>query len=338
MEKFKFSAVVFTADVSRHFLPDVGEVDFVLDFASLKIPKNPLVVDFDHDSAAPIGSALVKVDSDGLTAVGELVSLAPNDRAASIAASGRDIPFGISPTLDLSAAELVEVAGGSQYVVNGRYYEGPLVVVRNAVLLGISVVLYPTDSGTIFTPLKKKELVLMAREKMAVEEKAVEKVEKVEKIEPIGEESAAPETGVKDKELQNFIDAFGLERGVRYFQEGKTFEEARADAFDELVQENAKLKARIAELEAAAGAPEPEKKPEDAVEEKTVEERVEEKFSKPLEALDATLAKLDAWTEKIENFRARGDYIGLSASVPAPAPEEEKAKSYRDALREALNK
>lgn len=177
----------------------------------------------------------------------------------------------------------------------------------------------------------------MAREKMAVEEKAVEKVETVEKIEPIGEESAAPETGVKDKELQNFIDAFGLERGVRYFQEGKTFEEARADAFDELVQENAKLKARIAELEAAAGAPEPEKKPEDAVEEK-VEERVEEKFSKPLEALDSTLAKLDAWAEKIENFRARGDWIGLSASVPAPAPEEEKAKSYRDALREALNK
>ena len=60
MEKFKFSAVVFTADVSRHFLPDVGEVDFVLDFASLKIPKNPLVVDFDHDSAAPIVGTAVK--------------------------------------------------------------------------------------------------------------------------------------------------------------------------------------------------------------------------------------------------------------------------------------
>lgn len=334
METFKFSAVVFTADLRFHWLPEVGDVWFALDFASLRLPKNPVAVDFDHDPKEPIGTALINIEQTEIKAVGELVSATPNDRAASIAASGSAIPYGISPTLDLSAAEYIEVADGATILANGRSYSGPFVLVKNAALLGISVVLYPTDPQTSFTPttFKKERLFFMASKIELGAESAPKKT-------AAAAVPAEPEKTVKSAELQSFIETFGLDRGVRFFQEGKSIDGARAEAFEELAKENAQLKAQLVELEAAAKAaeapaPDPAAEPEHA---KTAE-GFSKLFDSFCERLDATLAKLSAEAEKVAELRRRGDLVGLSGSVPAGAAELEKSKTYRDAFCDSLKK
>lgn len=341
MEKYAFNAVVFTADVKRHSVPG-GIADLVIDFASLRVPKNPVVVDYNHDSDEPIGSALIKVDDDGIRAVGELVSTVEGDRAYSVAESAKSIPYGISPTVDLNVAERVAVGVGEEYFANGRKYIGPLTVFRNAVLNGISVVLYPTDAATSLTTFEKEGLTFMAKKDKTTAE-AVEKVEEVVKVDDTTATGEAAVT-VKSTELQEFVDAFGAELGVKYYQAGKTIDEARADAYFEIAKENTTLKERIAELEgklAEKAAPVDVQKEEAKVEEvEKVEEKTEEKtddtrFSALLETFESKLTKLSEDLERISTFRARGDALGLSGSVPEAV--EEKKRNYRDAFRDALN-
>ena len=333
MEKYAFNAVVFTADVKRHSVPG-GIADLVIDFASLRVPKNPVVVDYNHDSDEPIGSALIKVDDDGIRAVGELVSTVEGDRAYSVAESAKSIPYGISPTVDLNVAERVAVGVGEEYFVNGRKYIGPLTVFRNAVLTGIS--------ATSLTTFEKEGLTFMAKKDKTTAE-AVEKVEEVVKVDDTTATGEAAVT-VKSTELQEFVDAFGAELGVKYFQAGKTIDEARADAYFEIAKENTTLKERIAELEAKLAeksAPVDVQKEEAKVEEvEKVEEKTEEKtddtrFSALLETFESKLTKLSEDLERISTFRARGDALGLSGSVPEAV--EEKKRNYRDAFRDALN-
>lgn len=333
METFDFEAVVFTAEKNRHKLPGGDFAEFVFDFDSLRLPKNPVIVDFNHDENNVIGKARVYLDEDGLKAAGTLVSTRPGDVAAEVAERGRVVPFGISPTIDFSRAERLDLKEGEEIDLNGRTYQGPLAIFTGAELRGISVCSYPTDVQTEFIPLSQKGLIHMAADgqvKFATDPAAIEP--------PKG--AAAPvQDGptVRDSELQRYIDAFGLDRGVAYFQAGKTFDEARAESYDALVKENEELKAKLAELEKVA-----EKKPEETVvvvDDKPAEAVAVEGFSQLVQRLEETLAKFSTSAESLAKLSRRGDELGLTGSVQsveAPKAEPDENKSYSAAFAAAI--
>ncbi len=364
MEKYDFTATVYTAEPNRSKIDGFGTIDFAIDFATVDVPKNPVPVDFNHDETRPIGSATVTVGTDKIEAVGALVSTRPNDLAASIAENARAIPYGVSPLFDLRDAERINVSDGDVFPANGRVYEGPISIFRRARLIGVAVCLHPPDISTTFTPLstnerflimpKQKETIAVAdpvadpaAEPVAIAEPVACAIEKVGivPVEPerAGDETGVPETGVKNRELQDFIDLFGLDRGVRLYQEGQTIDDARRIAFDELKRENAELKAKIAELEAVAAA-----KPEPVAIAEPVAQSVESAVPtppadpdpepKPADALALALDKFETVVSKLDETAAalsllgrRGDAVGVSGSTPAPV-----SKTYRDAFRDAL--
>ena len=332
MKKHNFDAVAYTADVQRHSLASGEVVDFIIDFATLDAP-DVVPVDYNHDWNAPIGSAQMEVEEDRLHAHGALVSSSPDDLAAQLAERGKDIPFGISPTVDFTAAERVDVPAGASISRNGRLYEGPVTVFEHAKLRGLSVCMYPTDPSTVFTPLQQNKeglLFMAAKNSVKLAAEPVEVVDVVEVEDKAGEAAAAAEITVKNKELQDFIDAFGLERGVRFYQENKTIDEARAIAYDELVVENEKLRAKIAALEAAA-APKVE-----AVEVVEAAAPVEA-FSACLEKFNAALEKFSADAQQLSQLRLRGEAVGLSADVPVVENPHEN-KGYCAAISAAVAK
>ena len=360
MEQFPFAAKVYTADVNRANIAGHGVRNFAIDFGTLEIPKNPVPVDFNHDETKPIGTANVRVLPDQIEAVGTLVSTAADDLAASIAANARAIPYGVSPLFDMRGAKRIDVSDGAKYAANGREYIGPVSVFKGARLIGVAVCLHPSDIQTAFTPLKTDERFLImptSKEKFAAEpvaaaepvknaETVAAAVESVAIVEPekAGAESAVPERGVKNRELQDFIDAFGMDRGVRLYQDGKTFDEARAIVFDEIAAENERLKARVADLETALSAkPEPVEIVEpvaQSVESATATEPPKAEPAKSADALALTLDRFETIVSKLDESAAalsllgrRGDAVGLTGSN-APVPT---SKSYRDAFRDAVN-
>ena len=356
MEQFPFAAKVYTADVNRANIAGHGVRNFAIDFGTLEIPKNPVPVDFNHDETKPIGTANVRVLPDRIEAVGTLVSTAADDLAASIAANARAIPYGVSPLFDMRGAKRIDVSDGAKYAANGREYIGPVSVFKGARLIGVAVCLHPSDIQTAFTPLKTDERFLImptSKENFVTEpvknaETVAAAVETVAIIEPekAGAESAVPERGVKNRELQDFIDAFGMDRGVRLYQDGKSFDEARAIVFDEIAAENERLKTRVAELETALSAkPEPVEIVEpvaQSVESATATEppKSEPEPAKSADALALTLDRFETIVSKLDESAAalsllgrRGDAVGLTGSN-APVPT---SKSYRDAFRDAVN-
>ena len=361
--KFPFKAVAWTPDVSWHELPgdEYGSVvasDFVLDLSTLVVPKNPCVVDYNHNDAEPIGYARVSVSGGTLLAEGELVSNVEGDVADRIAKTGKDVPFGISPTLDLWSAERVDVGEGEVYNCNDREYVGPLLVYKGAVLLGISVCPYPTDEGTSFTPLARKAIKLnkqgvisMAKKRVKLEADIVADEEKREEdvAQFEGDEAGiADAVSVKNAELQEFIDAFGLERGVQYYQEGLTVEEATQRAYGDVVAENAELKAKLAKFEEDDEIKdleldedeEKETELESDAQEAPTNDPEEIKFrrserrsiAKSLAVFAAKIASLEKLVASQRAVSRRGDSVGLSASVREPA----RAQSYREAFAKAI--
>lgn len=360
MEQFPFAAKVYTADVNRAYIAGHGVLNFAIDFGTLEIPKNPVPVDFNHDETKPIGTANVRVLPDRIEAVGTLVSTAADDLAASIAANARAIPYGVSPLFDMRGAKRIDVTGGAKYAANGREYSGPVSVFKGARLIGVAVCLHPSNIQTAFTPLKTDERFLImptSKEKIAVEpvaaaepvknaETVAAAVETVAIIEPerAGAETAVPERGVKNRELQDFIDAFGMDRGVRLYQDGKTFDEARAIVFDEIAAENERLKARVAELETALSTKsetvEIVEPVAQSVESATEPPKAEPEPAKSAETLALALDRFETIVSKLDESAAalsllgrRGDAVGLTGSA-APVPT---TKSYRDAFRDAVN-
>lgn len=339
MKKHNFDAVAYTADVQRHSLASGEVVDFVIDFATLDAP-DVVPVDYNHDWNAPIGVAQLTVDDDRLLAHGALVSSSPDDLAAQLAERGKDIPFGISPTIDFTAAKRVDVPAGAEIARNGRLYAGPVTVFEHAKLRGLSVCMYPTDPATSFTPLQQEKeglLFMAAKNSVKLAAEPVEVVDVVEVEDKAGEAAAAAEITVKNKELQDFIDAFGLVRGVRFYQENKTIDEARAIAYDELVRENEDLRAKLAAFEAAA-APKVEvieDKPREEV--AVVEAAPVEVFSACLEKFNAALEKFSADAQQLSQLRLRGEAVGLSADVPVDENPHEN-KGYCAAISAAVAK
>ena len=371
-EKHPFSAVAWTSDPSIHALPngDGGEIvaAFVIDLATLTVPKNPCVVDYNHDPAQVVGSASVRVEDGDLIAEGFLLSQG-GDLAGRIAASANDIPYGISPTLDLSNAERIDVPEGETFDCNGRTYPGPIFIYRNVALLGISICPYPTDENTSITVLNKGRVALTCDRSGLTLLDRDDRDEEEEPTEPTAEEPAEAPTSqneepeetsptpveepttsneepveeptepdeeptddededdkektrselkakrVKNEELQFFLDKFGLE-GVRYYQDGKTLDEALAEEFEKLKNENVELRKLVKGFFKGIADSAPQETPI----------QLNGGYADAFQRRLAQLSQKSAVTPQ-----RRGDAIGLSESVAADGP-----KTYRDAFIESI--
>ncbi len=345
-----FRAVALTGNVLRHGVPtrDGGRetLEFVVDLATVEPTRTPLVVDYNHDPAEIVGAARVRADGFALLADGELTPFLSDDRASEIISkAARGVPYGISPTFDFAAAERVDVAPGETFETNGRRVVGPVVVFRNAPLLGLSVCPYPTDDGTAFALLGKDFTLLTKGNEMAEEknEKTTELKDDAANA-PDGEgatgTSDAP-SSVKNAELQEYVDRFGLELGVKYFQEGADLAEATSNAFQALKEENEKLKSRLAndggdgDASKKDDAPKPDdgggKKDGDAP--KSGSDGDGGELAKLRAALEKTSRELTTLRRDFATFAA-ADRDGVSTADESA--NRSKTESYREAFKRAV--
>ncbi len=343
-----FRAVALTGNVLRHGVPtrDGGRetLEFVVDLATVAPTRTPLVVDYNHDPAEIVGAARVRADGFALLADGELTPFLSDDRASEIISkAARGVPYGISPTFDFAAAERVDVAPGEAFETNGRRVVGPVVVFRNAPLLGLSVCPYPTDDGTAFALLGKDFTLLTKGNEMAEEknEKTTELKDDAANA-PDGEGTTGAEpSSVKNAELQEYVDRFGLELGVKYFQEGADLAEATSNAFQALKEENEKLKSRLAN-DGGAGdaskkddAPKPDdgggKKDGDAP--KSGSDGDGGELAKLRAALEKTSRELTTLRRDFATFAA-ADRDGVSTADESA--NRSKTESYREAFKRAV--
>ncbi len=344
-----FRAVALTGNVLRHGVPtrDGGRetLEFVVDLATVAPTRTPLVVDYNHDPAEIVGAARVRADGFALLADGELTPFLSDDRASEIVSkAARGVPYGISPTFDFAAAERVDVGPGETFEANGRQYVGPVVVFRNAPLLGLSVCPYPTDDGTAFALLGKDFTLLTKGNEMAEDkDKKTTELKDDAANAPDGEgatgTSDAP-SSVKNAELQEYVDRFGLELGVKYFQEGADLAEATSNAFQALKEENEKLKSRLAKKSGDAekdgdDAPKPDdgggKKDGDAP--KSGSDGDGGELAKLRAALEKTSRELTTLRRDFATFAA-ADRDGVSTADEGAS--RQKTESYREAFKRAV--
>lgn len=330
-----FRAVALTGNVLRHGVRTKSgareTLEFVVDLATVAPTRDPVVVDYNHDAAEVVGAASVRADGFALVAEGELTPFLRDDRAAEIVSkASRGVPYGISPTFDFAAAERIDLAPGETFETNGRRVVGPLVVFRNAPLLGLSVCPYPSDDATEFALLTKDFALLTKGGEMEKKDKNATELDAVAANAPDGEGTAAATSSVKNAELQEYVDRFGLELGVKYFQEGADLEEATASAFQALKEENEKLKTRLAENADAPKSDDGDKKDADA--------------PKAGDGDGAELAKLRAALEKTsrELTTLRRDFATFAAadrdgvSTADEGASRSKTESYREAFKRAV--
>ncbi len=358
MKTYPFEATAFTSDPSSHLMPtpDGGEAHtrFVLDLERLVIPKNPCVVDYNHDAGEVIGSATLSVADGVLLARGVFCSAKDGDRAQEVGEIAGTVPLGISPTLSLDGAEAEIIAEGASGQANGRVYEGPLTIFRDVTILGISVCPYPTDSGTSVSPLVRTKLVGLNNvlnnigvvkmndvkmngvklnneiekpaEPVPIDEDTVEQLSDDQKI---GDETGVQDgsQGVRDPELQEFIDEFGIEKGVGFFQKGLSIDDARMEDYRELK--------RLAGQGGAEGNDDPKEETleddaassdDDKKEDETTSRlsRCVGEFGKKLTILEGMITRLSKATRP----------IGATSS-PTSRPSSDK-KGYADAVFDAL--
>lgn len=343
-----FRAVALTANVLRHRVPTPsrrgGEefADFVVDLESIRAASN-VVVDYNHSQDEPIGRASISVEGAELIATGELTPFLPDDRACEIAAKSRlGVPFGVSPTFDFVAATRIDVEPGETIAANGRVYSGPLVLYRDAPLLGVSVCPYPTDGATNFETLGRDRLTLLTltlpqEDKMAEDDKKKEP-ETAPPTELEDENgSDAPAKTFKNAELQEYVDKFGLELGVQYYQDDVPLADATAEAFQTLRSENDDLRAQLAKL--SSDAPDGDKTKEDDKSELEADvapdDEKNSELAKLRRAIETQGRTITSLKRDFATYLA-ADSTGVSPSAESAGPTP--PKTYRDAFIAALTK
>jgi len=329
MKEYPFKATVFTSEPAFHDMPTpegTRFVRFVLDLSTVQFPRNPCVVDFNHDSGEPVGRAKLRVDDAAITAEGALVSASDGDRAFQLGETLASVPFGISPTLELDVSKADFYREGEEFTVNGRKLTGECVVYRGARVLGVSICPLPTDNLTSVSPLKRDGVVTLSQTgikalTMNEERKPIPVDEKT--VEQLGDETGICDgvQTVRDPELQEFIDAFGLEKGVAFFQRGLTLDEAKMEDYEELK--------RLSRL-----AAEEEPKREDCAEpceEAKQEEEGAAKLSLDLRRACSALNGLVAALNRVGVAKLGAQSSPRWRGVP-------EKKTYADSIREAIRR
>ena len=143
----------------------------------------------------------------------------------------------------------------------------------------------------------------------------------------IGDETGVQDAsqGVRDKELQSFIDEFGIEKGVGFFQKGLSIDDARMEDYKELK--------RLA----GQGGAEGNDDEKDATLESDAasdDEKKEDETSRLSRCVDALGKKMTILEGLITRLSKTTRPIGAPSS-PTSRPASDK-KGYADSVFEAL--
>lgn len=259
----KLKLTVLAADVISQ-----GWERFVFDYSTLKFPERA-ALDYIHDDGEIIGYVEnFKATPEAVTADATLLDESPNGRAAEIAFNlDAGVPYEASAFLDLEGTTETEVKEGAVENVNGRELHGPFTLYRGATLRGVAVCPHGADAKTrtslaLSTSTKGKLMALKTElngdaVKLSAEvadagatSDSVEQTEPTAAIDPVPEledavklsENCQSDDVVKltrqprkiDEPFDALVQEFGLERGVEYYREGFSLDEARLDDYAKL--------------------------------------------------------------------------------------------------------
>ena len=117
-DSLEVTLTILSGKVMSRF--DLG--DFVIDLAGISWEKDPLTLDYDHNTAEAIGTiGDLKVTEKGLIGEAEIFSTRPDDRAADVIRRlARGTPYECSPMLELDLDSALELAEGETLEVNGE--------------------------------------------------------------------------------------------------------------------------------------------------------------------------------------------------------------------------
>ena len=299
---------LFLTVLSGQVLRRAGEA-FVFDAESLQLPAKSLL-DYNHNDDEIVGYCKdFSIDPKTNAVYCEAALVArPDDPSARvnevIANIAHGAPYEVSPLIDLSTASRTErLDGASSY--------------HNATLRGVAICPHGTDADTAFVAFTAQKE--RTENQPAIEVSDMTEEEKIEQIAEEELEKSAKKDEPRNAELSQMIDEFGRDRGLDFYLEGYTVEEARMKDYEE-------LKALRAESEKEPEAV--EETPADGGE--TTEEEKEK--DKELQALRASISKLEEKLVALSALIRRGD----PGVQPSHDVEEAREKPKNALLRAAL--
>lgn len=139
----KFNVVAYTGGLMnlRGFYEPV-----VVDLAGVQVPTQLRPVLRDHNPTAIVGhTTTIKVTASAIAVAGE-VSGVGRDAREVIDAAANGFPWQAS--IGAAVGQMVEVAGGETVTVNGRTFNGPVLVARATTLREVSFVALGADDNT----------------------------------------------------------------------------------------------------------------------------------------------------------------------------------------------
>lgn len=292
----------------------------VHDMAGMKLHKNRLAIDYNHDANHIMGYLNhFDISSGDLVTSGALTPFKADDKASEVTMKMRaGVPY--ESSINFAGDMVIEEFDEGEVEVNGQKFAAPVTVVREWSLRGVAICPYGMDgntpavlmsdsSETVNVEVRKgnemKKPVIKSVEMAAVEEdeEAKKKAEEAKAVEssavetPVVEDKNAAETSgeekkeekpetppteeavdgekpaetpadeasPKDKEeeekdedemsaARNLFKAmcveFGDAAGAKYFSNGVTVEQARADHYEALKSENKSLREELASTKA----------------------------------------------------------------------------------------
>jgi hypothetical protein len=244
----------------------------VHDFAGMKLAKNRIPIDYNHDAAEVIGY-LNKFDasSGDLVTSGALVPYKENDRANEIIFKSRQgVPYEASIFFSSDGLVIEEVPEGRTAPVNGYQFQGPGAIFREWPLRGVAVCPYGYDANTEtklsaqgetvkvkFTTTEQAKENEMGAENENAEAEAKAKADESAKVQAEAEAKAKAEAeqlaaveAKKKEEGSRFMASFGEVKGATYFAKGLKFEEAKEAFHAETLAEKEALAKEVTELKA----------------------------------------------------------------------------------------
>lgn len=318
---------LFLTVLSGQVLRRAGEA-FVFDAESLQLPAKSLL-DYNHNDDEIVGYCkdfTIDPKTNAVYCEAALVAR-PDDPSARvnevIANIAHGAPYEVSPLIDLSTASRTErLDGASSY--------------HNATLRGVAICPHGTDADTAFVAFtsaralnpgsryraqNEESLPLVACRSQNSSSKGIDMSE--EKIEQITEEEleeSAKEKEPRNAELSQMIDEFGRDRGLDFYLEGLSLDDAR-------MKDYAELKALRAESEK-----EPEAVEETPAEGEGETPEEEEKKDKEVQELRASITKLEEKLVALSALIRRGD----PGVQPSHDVEEAREKPKNALMRAAL--
>jgi hypothetical protein len=237
----------------------------VHDMSGVKVHKNIIPVDYIHGEEIGFLDTFEPGD-EGLFVEGALVPTSESGDPARklIARSRGGVPYEASINWGGDGSVLEQVPEGFVTEVNGYQFEGPGIVVREWPLRGVAVCPYGADMNTESqfstsesyslkitvttkggdmpnTEVKPTELKAEAQPESKPTEMGADSVKvEVEIDKPSVDFSAV------QNEMKRYRKAFG-DKGLEWFADGLSFDEARDKQFAELADENKRLSEALAE-------------------------------------------------------------------------------------------